>query len=165
MKNDVFEAKWSQDGSWGDLGSIWVAKRGRLGRPLEGQVGSKKGRKSEAKKGLVLAWSWGGWSRLPLGHLGPVVIRERLSFVSPFVCSSASRSSASVVLRVFGCLLSLLFCRLVSSLCFVFVLPLSCLCSVMALSLFSPRLCLDLAFVLFLFSLLGVNLQSAVFSK
>ena len=54
LKNNVFEAKWSQDGSWGDLGSIWVAKRGRLGGPLEGQVGSRKGRKSEAKKGLVL---------------------------------------------------------------------------------------------------------------
>ena len=62
MKNDVFEAKWSQDGSWEDLGSIWVAKRGRLGRPLEGQVGSKKGRKSDAKKGLVLGGLGGGWS-------------------------------------------------------------------------------------------------------
>ena len=60
MKNDVFEAKWSQDRSWGDLGSIWVAKRGRLGRPLEGQVGSKKGRKSDAKKGLVLGGLGGG---------------------------------------------------------------------------------------------------------
>ena len=70
MKNDVFEAKSSQDGSWGDLGSIWVAKRGRLGRPLEGQVGSKKGRKSDAKKGLVLAWSWGGVGAIVVGSLG-----------------------------------------------------------------------------------------------
>ena len=70
MKNDVFEAKWSQDGSWGDLGSIWVAKRGRLGRPLEGQVGSKKGRKSDAKKGLVLAWSWGGVEAIVVRSLG-----------------------------------------------------------------------------------------------
>ena len=68
MKNDVFEAKSSQDRSWGDLESIWVAKRGRLGRSLEGQVGSKKGRKSDAKKGLVLAWSWGGG--------GPIVVRS-----------------------------------------------------------------------------------------
>ena len=70
MKNDVFEAKWSQDGSWGDLGSIWVAKGGRLGRPLEGQVESKKGRKSHAKKGLVLAWSWGGVRGNPVRSLG-----------------------------------------------------------------------------------------------
>ena len=77
MKNYVFEAKSSQDGSWGDLGSIWVAKRGRLGRPLEGQVGSKKGRKSDAKKGLVLVGLGGGWRGLWLGHLGPGVIRGR----------------------------------------------------------------------------------------
>ena len=70
MKNDVFEAKWSQDGSWADLGSIWVAKGGRLGRPLEGQVESKKGRKSHAKKGLVLAWSWGGVRPIVVGSLG-----------------------------------------------------------------------------------------------
>ena len=70
MKNDVFEAKWSQDGSWEDLGSIWVAKRGRLGRPLEGQVGSKKGRKSDAKKGLVLAWSWGRVRPIAVRSLG-----------------------------------------------------------------------------------------------
>ena len=68
MKNDVFEAKSSQDGSWGDLGSIWVAKRGRFGRPLEGQVGSKKGRKSDAKKGLVL----GGLK----GEVGAPVVRS-----------------------------------------------------------------------------------------
>ena len=71
LKNDVFEAKSSQDRSWGDLGSIWVAKRGRLGRPLEGQVGSKKGRKSDAKKGLVLAWSWGGVDSIGVGSLWP----------------------------------------------------------------------------------------------
>ena len=34
VKIDVFEEKWSQDASWDDLGSIWVAKRGRLGRPF-----------------------------------------------------------------------------------------------------------------------------------
>ena len=54
MKNDVFEAKSSQDGSWGDLGSIWVAKRGRLGRPFGTYVESKKVKKSDAKKGFVL---------------------------------------------------------------------------------------------------------------
>ena len=31
---DVFEKEASQDPSWADLGSIWVAKRGRLGRPF-----------------------------------------------------------------------------------------------------------------------------------
>ena len=34
LKIDLFEEKWSQDASWDDLGSIWVAKRGRLGRPF-----------------------------------------------------------------------------------------------------------------------------------
>ena len=72
MKNVVFEAKSSQDGSWGDLGSIWVAKRGPLGSPLEGQVGSKKRKKSDAKKGLVLEGQGGGWTISPLGHFGPV---------------------------------------------------------------------------------------------
>ena len=57
----------SQDGSWGDLGSIWVAKRGRLGRPLEGQVGSKKGRKSDAKKRLRLGRSGGGVTAFAVG--------------------------------------------------------------------------------------------------
>ena len=32
---DVFEKKWSQDASWDDLGSIWVAKGGPKGRLLE----------------------------------------------------------------------------------------------------------------------------------
>ena len=41
MKNDVFEAKSSQDRSWGDLGSILVAKRGRLGAPKRPQIGPK----------------------------------------------------------------------------------------------------------------------------
>ena len=41
MKNDVFEVKSSQDGSWGDLGSVLVAKRGRLGAPNRPQIGPK----------------------------------------------------------------------------------------------------------------------------
>ena len=41
MKNDVFEAKSSQDGSWGDLGWVLVAKRGRLGAPKRPQIGPK----------------------------------------------------------------------------------------------------------------------------
>ena len=65
-----------------------------------------------------------------LGHFGPAVIRGRLSFVSPFVCSSASCSSASVVLR--NSLLPFL-CHL----CLVFVWP----------SLCYTVLCLCLGFV------------------
>jgi len=34
LKIDLFEEKWSQDASWDDLGPVWVAKRGRLGRPF-----------------------------------------------------------------------------------------------------------------------------------
>ena len=60
MKIDVFEKKWSQDASWDDLGSIWVAKGVRKGRPLETKVASKKGRKNDAKKGLVLGGQRGG---------------------------------------------------------------------------------------------------------
>ena len=49
MKNDVFEAKSSQDGSWGDLGSILVAKRGRLGAPKRPQIGPKSRPKIDQK--------------------------------------------------------------------------------------------------------------------
>ena len=70
MSIDVFEQKCSQDTSWDDLGSIWVAKGGRLGRPLEGQVGSKKGRKSDAKKGLVLEGLGGGVEAIAVTSLG-----------------------------------------------------------------------------------------------
>ena len=38
-KINVLEEKWCQDASWDDLGSIWVAKRGRLGRPLGVKLG------------------------------------------------------------------------------------------------------------------------------
>ena len=40
-KIDLFEEKWCQDASWDDLGSIWVAKRGRLGGPKGTQEASK----------------------------------------------------------------------------------------------------------------------------
>ena len=40
-KIDVLEEKWCQDACWDDLGSIWVAKRGRLGRPKGTQEASK----------------------------------------------------------------------------------------------------------------------------
>ena len=53
-KIDVLEKKWCQDASWGDLGSLWVAKGGPRRGLLETKLGSKRGRKSEAKKGLVL---------------------------------------------------------------------------------------------------------------
>ena len=69
-----------------------------------------------------------------MGHFGPGVVRRRLSFVSPFVCSSASCSSASVVLRnslmPFLCHLCLVFvwpslCYTVLCLCLGFVLSVS----------------------------------------
>ena len=50
----------SQDPSWTDLGSIWVAKGGPRGRLLEAKLGSKKVKKSDAKKGLVLRRLGGG---------------------------------------------------------------------------------------------------------
>ena len=130
MKNDVFEAKSSQDRSWGDLESIWVAKRGRLGRSLEGQVGSKKGRKSDAKKGLVLAWSWGEVDPIAVGSLWP---GSNKGETGPGGALGPRARPASLH-------------RLSSSL--------SCLClafifiiSVLSLSCFSLCLCLVLVFV------------------
>ena len=58
-----------------------------------------------------MARSWGGWAPFPLGHLGPVVIRGRLSFVSPFVYSSVFVESLGVA---FGRLCLVFVC-----LCFV----------------------------------------------
>ena len=43
-KIDVLEENWCQDLSWGDLGSIWVAKRGPRRGLGEGKVGIKKGK-------------------------------------------------------------------------------------------------------------------------
>ena len=60
VKIDVFEKESSQDPSWADLGSIWVAKGGPRGGLLETKLGSKRVRKSEAKKGLVLGGLGGG---------------------------------------------------------------------------------------------------------
>ena len=60
MEISVFEVKWSQDASWVDLGSVWVAKRGRLGRPFGIKLEYKRIRKSDAKKGLVLEGLGGG---------------------------------------------------------------------------------------------------------
>ena len=166
MKIDVFEAKSSQDGSWGDLGSIWVAKRGRLGRPLEGQVGSKKGRKSDAKKGLVLAWFWVTLGPIVVGSLGAgsnkgeteqhlpfrlqslhvVLSLSCLCLVLVFVICFLHVSCLClrlVPLFVFAFALSLSLSCLVFVLCLslAFVLSLSCLCFVTALFLFCPRLC------------------------
>ena len=69
VENDVFEKKSSQDPSWADLGSIWVAKGGPRGGLLETKVGSKRVRKSEAKKGLVLGGLWGGIPSFVVGSL------------------------------------------------------------------------------------------------
>ena len=68
-KIDLFEEKWSQDASWDDLGPIWVAKRGRLGRPFAAQVGPKRMKKSDAKKGLVLGGQGGGVAAFVVGSL------------------------------------------------------------------------------------------------
>ena len=83
----------------------------------------------------------GGGGETPLGHLGPAVIRGRLSFVSPFVCSSASRSSCSVVLRIFCCLFFV-----------IYVLSLSGLRFVVSLSVFVLALSLSLSLSSLLFS-------------
>ena len=50
----------SQDASWVDLGPSWVAKGGPRGGLLETKLGSKRRRKSDAKKGLVLGGQGGG---------------------------------------------------------------------------------------------------------
>ena len=59
MKNDVFEAKSSQDGSWGDLGSILVAKRGRLGAPKRPQISPKSRPKIDQILDRFLIDFWG----------------------------------------------------------------------------------------------------------
>ena len=56
----------SQDASWVHLGPSWVAKGGPRGGLLETKLESKRGRKSEAKKGLVLGGLGGG--------VGPFVV-------------------------------------------------------------------------------------------
>ena len=60
MEIDVFEEKSSQDASWPHLGTIWVAKGEPRGGLLEVKLGSKRVRKSKAKKGLVLGGLRGG---------------------------------------------------------------------------------------------------------
>ena len=72
MKNDVFEAKSSQDGSWGDLGSILVAKRGRLGAPRRPQIDQNDDRKSInflIDFGTIFVRPCGGLGEI-LGRLG-----------------------------------------------------------------------------------------------
>ena len=69
MEIDVFEKKSFQDASWVDLGPIWVAKRGPRGGLLETKLGSKRVRKSEAKKGLVLGGLGGGVAPFVVGSL------------------------------------------------------------------------------------------------
>ena len=69
MKNHVFEKKSSQDPSWAHLGPTWVAKRGLRGGLWETKLGSKRVRKSEAKKGLVLGGLGGGAEPLVAGSL------------------------------------------------------------------------------------------------
>ena len=56
----------SQDASWVHLGPSWVAKGGPRRGLLETKLGSKRVRKSDAKKGLVL----GGLG----GDLAPIVV-------------------------------------------------------------------------------------------
>ena len=83
MEVGVFEKKSSQDLSWADLGPIWVAKRGPRRGLLETKLGSKRGRKSEAKKGLVLGGLGGGWLRWALGHFEPGVIKGETGWHLP----------------------------------------------------------------------------------
>ena len=58
-----------QDASWDDLEAIWVAKRGPRRGLLGSKVGSKRVRKSEAKKGLVLGGLGGDLPPLVVGSL------------------------------------------------------------------------------------------------
>ena len=70
MEIDVFEKRSSRDPSWPGLGPIWVAKRGPRGGLLEAKLGSKRVRKSDTKKGLVLVGQ-GGWvEQIAVGSLG-----------------------------------------------------------------------------------------------
>ena len=85
---------------------------------------------------------------MSLGHLGPAVIRGRLRLVSPFVYSSASCSSCSVVLRIMRRLFFV-----------IYVLSLSGLRFVVSLSIF-VCLCLGFVFVLvFVFSLSSLRVS------
>ena len=67
MEIDVFEKRSSRDPSWTGLGPIWVAKRGPRGGLLETKLASKKVRKNDAKKGLVLGGKGGGVHALVVG--------------------------------------------------------------------------------------------------
>ena len=69
MEIDVFEKKSRQDPSWTDLGSIWVAKGGPRGGLLEAKLESKRVKKSDAKKGLVLGGQGGGVHPFAVGQL------------------------------------------------------------------------------------------------
>ena len=156
----------SQDASWDDLGSIWVAKRGPRRGLLGGKLRSKKVRKNDAKKGLVLGGLGGGRTQRGVGNFEPAVIRGRLGCISPlalivfmrFVCYPfAARPSCLVgpclrcCLPGLGLLCLLFFSCLVPVL--VLVLSLSCLllfpCLVLS-CLFSCRAlsCLVLSFLL-----------------
>ena len=59
----------SQDASWDDLGAIWVAKRGPRRGLLGGKLGSKKVRKNDVKKGLVLRGQKGTLGQIAVGSL------------------------------------------------------------------------------------------------
>ena len=109
----------------------------------------------------------GGGARLALGHLGPAVIRGRLRLVSPFVSSSASCSSCSVVLRIFCCLFFAIYVLSLSGL--RFVVSLSVLVLALSLSLSLCSLCLlfvlsSLLFSSLLLSCLLVFLSCLVWS-
>ena len=79
MKNDVFEAKSSQDGSWGDLGSILVAKRGRLGALKRPQVDQNEDRKS-----INFLIDFGPIFVRPCGGLGEILGRLGVN-LGPFL--------------------------------------------------------------------------------
>ena len=102
-----------------------------------------------------------------LGHLGPGVIRGRLRLVSPFVCSSASCSSASVVLWMFCRPLSVIYVLSLSGLRFVVPLSVFVFASSLSLSLSSLCLlffsllvltCLVQSFLVLVLSCLGLRL-------
>ena len=79
MKNDVCEAKSSQDGFWGDLGSILVAKRGRLGAPKRPQIDQ-----NEDRKLLIFFVNFGSIFVRPCGGLGEFLGRLGVN-LGPFL--------------------------------------------------------------------------------
>ena len=106
---------------------------------------------------------------LCLCHLQPAVNRQ-LSFVSPFVCSSASCSSCSDALRIFCCLFCVIYVLSLSGLRFVvslyvLVLPLSSYSSSRRLLVVFSSLLVVFSSLLVVFSSSSLLFSSLLFSS